>query len=145
MHAARGKDWETIAEEIIDDNVYAIEKAQAKADTHNQKFPQAPPLSWRDLIPLPMPEGQTLAMQDPNAIAAQEEKTDQPPAKPVARAKRKPKAASDGKWRSTEDGGKIFIPDDGDPKYGGPDGPSLKKSDAPSSPTTHNVKLPRDK
>jgi capsid protein len=73
MHAARGKDWETIAEEIIDDNVYAIEKAQAKADLHNQKFPKAPPLSWRDLIPLPMPEGQTLAMQDPNAIAAQED------------------------------------------------------------------------
>lgn len=72
MHAARGKDWETIAEEIIDDNVFAITRAQAKADEVSQQFPKAPPLSWRDLIPLPMPEGQTLAMQDPNAIAVQE-------------------------------------------------------------------------
>lgn len=145
MHAARGKDWETIAEEIIDDNVYAIEKAQAKADKHNQKFPQAPPLSWRDLIPLPMPEGQTMALQDPAAVAAQEEKTDAPPVKPVARRKKKAVAANDGKWRSTDDGGKIFIPDGGDPKFGGPDGPAIKKEGGskPPATTTHNIKLPK--
>ena len=87
MHAARGKDWETIAEEIIDDNIYAIQRAQQQADKHNSQFPKAPPLSWRDLIPLPMPEGQTLALQDP-AVTEAEPKTDEP--KPVAR-KRTPK------------------------------------------------------
>lgn len=71
MHAARGKDWETIAEEIIDDNVYAITKAQTKAEEVNASYPNSPPLTWRDLIPLPMPEGQTLALQDPAVVAAQ--------------------------------------------------------------------------
>jgi lambda family phage portal protein len=70
MHAARGKDWETIAEEIIDDNVYAIEKGQAQANALNKKLGTS--LTWRDLIALPMQEGTTLAMQDPAAIAVQE-------------------------------------------------------------------------
>jgi capsid protein len=148
MHAARGKDWETIAEEIIDDNVYAIAKAQAKADSHNQKFPKAPPLSWRDLIPLPMPEGQTLAMQDPNAIAAQEEAAnaedaEQPP-QPEAKAKRTPRAAKDGKWRTTDDGGKIFISEDGDVNFGGPGGEPAKQA-APAKSPSHNVKLTKGK
>jgi capsid protein len=147
MHAARGKDWETIAEEIIDDNVYAIAKAQAKADSHNQKFPKAPPLSWRDLIPLPMPEGQTLAMQDPAAIAVQEEAANTKGAEaenPQAKAKRTPRAAKDGKWRTTDDGGKMFISDDGDVNFGGPGGEPAKEAAPPKNPT-HNIKLPKDK
>jgi lambda family phage portal protein len=71
MHAARGKDWETIAEEIIDDNVYAIERANKAAAKINATNPLAP-VTWRDLIPLAMPAGTTMAMQDPNAVAAQE-------------------------------------------------------------------------
>jgi lambda family phage portal protein len=71
MHAARGKDWETIAEEIIDDNVYAIERANKAAAKINATNPLAP-VTWRDLIPLAMPAGTTMAMQDPNAIAVQE-------------------------------------------------------------------------
>lgn len=70
MHAARGKDWETIAEEIIEDNVYAIERGQAKANDLNGKLGTS--LTWRDLIALPMQEGTTMAMQDPAAIAVQE-------------------------------------------------------------------------
>jgi hypothetical protein len=70
MHSARGKDWETIAEEIVDDNVYAIEKAQVKANELNTKLGTT--LTWRDLIALPMQEGTTMAMQDPAAIAVQE-------------------------------------------------------------------------
>ncbi len=80
MHAARGKDWETIADEIIEDNTYAIERAQRKADAINAAFPNGPALTWRDLIPLPMPAGQTLALQDPNAIKAQEQPASEPPA-----------------------------------------------------------------
>jgi hypothetical protein len=71
MHAARGKDWETIAEEIIDDNVYAIERANKAAAKINATNPLAP-VTWRDLIPLAMPAGTTMAMQDPNAVAVQE-------------------------------------------------------------------------
>lgn len=89
MHAARGKDHQTIVEETIEDNAFAITKAQAKADEINAQHPKAPPLSWRDLVPMPMPEGQTIALQDPAAIEAQNQKPAEP-VKPVA--KRKPRA-----------------------------------------------------
>jgi hypothetical protein len=72
LHAARGKDWEEISEEIVDDNLYAITNAAAKAAEFNAANPTSPALSWRDLIALPMPEGQTLALQDPAVVAKQE-------------------------------------------------------------------------
>jgi hypothetical protein len=72
LHAARGKDWEEISEEIVDDNLYAIANAAAKAAEFNAANPTSPALSWRDLIALPMPEGQTLALQDPAVVAKQE-------------------------------------------------------------------------
>jgi hypothetical protein len=78
LHSARGNDWEEIAEESIDDNIYAISRAAAKATAFNAANPSSPPLTWRDLISLPMPEGQTLALQDPTIVAQQGE---QPPAK----------------------------------------------------------------
>jgi lambda family phage portal protein len=144
MHAARGKDHQTIVEETIEDNAFAITKAQAKADEINAQHPKAPQLSWRDLVPMPMPEGQTIALQDPAAVAAQADKPE--PAKPVARVKRNPRAAKDGGWRSTEDGGKMFIGDDGTPNFGGPDGPPIKKEGGgKQQPTTHNIKLPKKK
>jgi len=93
LHAARGKDWETISEEIIADNSYAIIAAQKQADKINQAFPGGPQLTWRDLIPLPMPAGTTMAMQDPAAIAVQDKAVDAKPepAPPAATAKRKPR------------------------------------------------------
>lgn len=91
MHAARGKDWETIAEEIISDNRYAIERAQKQADEINAAFPNGPMLTWRDLIALPMQEGATIAMQDPAAIKAQTQAT---PAKPEASRKKQTKGAT---------------------------------------------------
>jgi lambda family phage portal protein len=72
LHAARGKDWEEIAEESIADNAYAIERAQAQAAKINEQFPESPQVNWRDLIALPMPQGVTVAMQDPAAIKNQE-------------------------------------------------------------------------
>ncbi len=71
LHAARGKDWEEIADESIEDNAYAIQKAQAQAAKINAAFPSAPQVNWRDLISLPMPTGVTMTMQDPAAIEAQ--------------------------------------------------------------------------
>jgi hypothetical protein len=72
-----------------------------------------------------------MAMQDPAAVQVQEKAAEQEDV-PQARAIKKPMA---GEWRSTEDGGKIFIGDDGEPKFGGPKGP-------PATKPTHNVKLP---
>ena len=72
LHAARGNDWEELSEEIVDDNLYAIQNAAAKAAEFNAANPTAPPLTWRDLIALPMPEGQTLSLQDPAVVANQE-------------------------------------------------------------------------
>jgi len=71
LHNARGGDWEETADEIIEDNAYAIEKAAAKATEFNAANPTSPPLSWRDLIPLVMPAGQTIALQDPAMLEAQ--------------------------------------------------------------------------
>jgi len=72
LHAARGKDWEEIAEESIADNAFAIQRAQTQAAAINAEFPNGPQITWRDLIALPMPAGTTMAMQDPAAIAVQE-------------------------------------------------------------------------
>lgn len=93
LHAARGKDWETISEEIIADNSYAIIAAQKQADKINQAFSGGPQLTWRDLIPLPMPAGTTMAMQDPAAIAVQDKAIEAKPdpVQTTATARRKPK------------------------------------------------------
>lgn len=73
LHNARGGDWEETAEEIIEDNLYAISRAAEKATEFNAANPTSAPLSWRDLIPLVMPAGQTIALQDPAMIEAQQE------------------------------------------------------------------------
>lgn len=77
LHAARGKDWEEISEETIADNSYAIERAAAQAAKINAAFPNSPAVTWRDLIALPMPAGQTLALQDPAVVAVQEKTAEQ--------------------------------------------------------------------
>jgi hypothetical protein len=70
MHAARGKDWEEVSEEIVADNVFAISNAMKQAKKLNDDNAGQPPISWRDLLPLPMPAGQTVALQDPAATNA---------------------------------------------------------------------------
>lgn len=77
LHAARSKDWETVAEEIVDDNIFAINAAAKKAEEFNQKNPNSPKLTWRDLIPLPMANGATLAMQDPTLVEARAKTAEQ--------------------------------------------------------------------
>jgi capsid protein len=70
LHAARSRDWEEVSEEIIDDNLYAIDNAAKKAAMFNADNPTSPPITWRDLIPLVMPSGQTMALQDPGMVEA---------------------------------------------------------------------------
>lgn len=71
LHSARGSDWEEVCEEIIADNIYAISNAAKVAAEFNIANPTSPPLTWRDLIPLVMPAGQTLALQDPAMLEGQ--------------------------------------------------------------------------
>lgn len=83
IHAARGKDWETIAEESVADNSFAIEAAAKQAEKINAAFPNSPPVTWRDLIALPMPQGQTIALQDPAAVAVQADAANKPIEAPI--------------------------------------------------------------
>jgi len=76
LHNARGNDWEEVAVESVEDNLFAITAGAEAAAKFNTENPTSPPLTWRDLISLPMPEGQTLALQDPAMIAVQENAAD---------------------------------------------------------------------
>lgn len=80
LHAARGKDWEEVSEEIIEDNKIAISSAMKTASEINAANPTQPPVTWRDLIPLPMPSNVTMGLQDPAVVqeTAQEVDTEQP-------------------------------------------------------------------
>lgn len=71
LHSGRGLDWETIAEETIDDNAYAIIRAKRKAAFINAKFPNDQPVHWRELLPLVLATGTTISMQDPQIVANQ--------------------------------------------------------------------------
>lgn len=71
LHAERGRDWEEVADETIADNAYAILSAKKQAAAINKKFPNEPPVHWRELISLPMPSGIQMTMQDPNVVEAQ--------------------------------------------------------------------------
>ena len=73
LHNARGNDWDDVKTEIIEDNGSAISEAMTAAIELNNQFPTQPQVTWRDLIPLPMPAGQTLALQDPAVVKAQEQ------------------------------------------------------------------------
>jgi capsid protein len=73
LHNARGNDWDDVKTEIIEDNGSAISEAMTAAIELNNQFPNQPQVTWRDLIPLPMPAGQTLALQDPAVVKAQEQ------------------------------------------------------------------------
>lgn len=65
LHAERGREWETIADETIEDLAYAIIKAKSQAAIINQRFPDNAPVHWRELINLPMPGGIQLSFTDP--------------------------------------------------------------------------------
>lgn len=57
-HSERGRDWQEIATEIVEDNAFAISlamKAAKQINEENQAIDQ--PVLWRELINLPMPSG----------------------------------------------------------------------------------------
>jgi capsid protein len=65
LHAERGRDWEEISTEIVEDQALAIEKAIVKADELNTKYKDklAEPIRWERLLPIPTPEGTTASLQ----------------------------------------------------------------------------------
>lgn len=71
IQAERGGDgWDTVAAEIVEDHALAILQAKRRAAAINADYPDDPPVHWRELINLPMPNGVQMTMQDPNLIEA---------------------------------------------------------------------------
>ena len=62
IHGEDSEDWEEIVDETVEDIAYAIEKAQAKAQQLNKKHAFDPPLHWRELLNLPIPNGMSISV-----------------------------------------------------------------------------------
>ena len=72
IQAARGRDWDDVSTEIVDDNFMAIDKAIAKAAEINAKHPDSN-VHWRELISLPTPDGMQV-----NVVAGGQQPNQQP-------------------------------------------------------------------
>lgn len=72
LHAENGIEWEGLADEIVEDNAYAIIRAKTKAAEINKQFTEDP-VHWRELLSLPTPDGVTVALKadDPQASSKQ--------------------------------------------------------------------------
>lgn len=73
IHAEKGEDWDTLKTEIIEDNASAIIEAKMAAMEINRRFDDGQPVHWQQLMPIPMPTGVQMTMQDPAAIEVQKE------------------------------------------------------------------------
>lgn len=62
--AARGLIWEDVVAEIVADNMLAIRAAKEAAQKINKDYNDGHPVSWLQLLALPMPEGVSLKMGD---------------------------------------------------------------------------------
>lgn len=67
LHAERGRDWETIASETIEDNAFAIRRAREAALDLNGKIDDGNPVHWRELLTLPTPDGVSVQASPPAA------------------------------------------------------------------------------
>lgn len=61
LQAERGRDWEEVSTETIEDNANAIRKAKDAAAALNQEYPDDP-VHWRELLSLPAAEGVTVSV-----------------------------------------------------------------------------------
>ena len=86
IKARRGEEWEKIAPEIAIDNGLLIRAAKREAAAINKEFPQDEPITWRDVVSLPMPQGVTVALKTETEAAADAETTASKPAKTPAKA-----------------------------------------------------------
>jgi capsid protein len=62
IHGEDSEDWEEIVDETVLDIAYAIEAAANKAKELTEKLGLDPPLHWRELLNLPIPNGLQIAV-----------------------------------------------------------------------------------
>ncbi len=72
VQAKRGRDWEEVSTEIVDDNGNAIVKAKTKAQEINKQFPEDQPVHWREVLSLPVAEGVQVSINAGDDSATQE-------------------------------------------------------------------------
>ena len=68
LMGARGAEWETIVDETVADNIYAIRTAKKAVAELNAELQDGQPLHWRDVLPLVLPANTNLSLQDPAVI-----------------------------------------------------------------------------
>jgi lambda family phage portal protein len=95
IQAARGRDWEEVAGEIIADNQLAIVRAIEAAEEINAAHPAAS-VHWRELISLPTPDGIQIALP---AAGGRSQNSGRAPDKP----------ADDGPPNSQAFGGRLGL------------------------------------
>lgn len=86
LHNERGRDWDEVLVEIVQDNGKLIRRAKAEAIAINDEFDDDAPVTWRDLIGTEMAEQIQAATTEPIGAEAEE-----PPAEPPAKG---PKVAT---------------------------------------------------
>jgi lambda family phage portal protein len=77
LHAEKSRDYETVIDEVTEDNGYAIEAAILKAQELNDRYPDAK-LTWRDVLQLPTPEGVQISIPVANPNQPQPTPNTQP-------------------------------------------------------------------
>ena len=63
VQSNNGRQWDEVYAEAIDDYAGAIARAKAQAIKLNETYKDGQPVHWRDLLPLPSPEGVSASMQ----------------------------------------------------------------------------------
>ena len=72
LHAERGRDWEDLQQEIVEDYAMAVEAAKQRAMQINEKYDDGQPVHWQQLMPVPMPTGIQMTIQDRNGLLDQQ-------------------------------------------------------------------------
>ena len=72
LMGSRGSEWETIVDETVEDNIYAIRKAKKAVAALNAELQDGQPINWRDVLPLVLPQNTSLALQDPAVVGTGE-------------------------------------------------------------------------
>lgn len=63
VHAKRGRDWDVVSSEIVDDFYQIAVKAATAAEAFAEQFPEQPRPDWREFARIPMPDGSQMGLQ----------------------------------------------------------------------------------
>ncbi len=67
LHRERGRDWDQLSTEIVEDNALAIRKAKLAAQQINEEINDGRPVHWREVLSTPTPDGLTITMAPESA------------------------------------------------------------------------------